>query len=147
MERFLLLFIIQFYLKKFLQQQSTACKSSIWHRTISKVYMRLLLPGKLACIRLPLRHPHNDMLLSCLSSPHLRNSAAYRRELISWRSSLFWSVGNSLANDEFYCMFPKCVQLLVFCCALKSLHKAADPVVYLVDYGWYVVEPEYFPFC
>lgn len=63
--------------------------------------MRLLLPGKWHTW-VPLRHHHTDMLLSCLSSPHLSSSAAHKRELISWRSSLFWSAGNSLGMGLSY---------------------------------------------
>lgn len=88
-------------LKKFLQQQLIVCKSSICHCLVSSTaYVRATFAWKMAYSRVPLRHPHADMLLSCLSSPWLRNSAAYKRELISWESSLFWSGGNSLANDE-----------------------------------------------
>lgn len=80
--------------ENFWQQQSTVCKQRLTLYGVCEA----TFSWKMAYCRVSPRHPRADMLLSCLSSPHL--CCVREGGLIGSRSSLFWSAGNSLANDE-----------------------------------------------
>ncbi len=114
------------------QQLFKAPSVTVWLFDVRKV----TFSWKMAQSTVPPMHHHTIMLLGCLSSLRLRNSAAYMRGLISWRPSLFRSAWQMMS-----CSYvPKCEQLFVFSCASESLHKAGATVgVNVVNYGWHVV--------